>query len=151
MAHCEVRNKHGWTITPTAIHVLLDLPFYLVDQTNAVADCLENQFTPHDMCDENHERRAEDGVQTLLAAEDNDSPEKIRPCHLQKLINTLTLKRACVIHGIPNEYVKHLPRRSLVHLTHLINHCIQLSHFPISWKEAKVVALPKPGKDHKFP
>jgi hypothetical protein len=33
----------------------------------------------------------------------------------------------------------------------LINHCIQLSHFPTSWKEAKVVALPKPGKDRKFP
>jgi hypothetical protein len=39
----------------------------------------------------------------------------------------------------------HLPRRPLVHLTHLINHCIGLSHFPTSWKE------PKPGKDPKFP
>jgi hypothetical protein len=26
-----------------------------------------------------------------------------------------------------------------------------MSHFPTSWKEAKVVALPKPGKDPKFP
>jgi hypothetical protein len=39
----------------------------------------------------------------------------------------------------------------LVHLTHLINHCIRLSHFPTLWKEAKVVALPKPGKGPKFP
>jgi hypothetical protein len=39
----------------------------------------------------------------------------------------------------------------MVHLTHLINHCIRLSHFPTSWKEVKVVALPKPGKDLKFP
>jgi hypothetical protein len=38
-----------------------------------------------------------------------------------------------------------------VHLTHLINHCIRLSHFPTPRKEAKVVALPKPGKDPKFP
>jgi hypothetical protein len=43
-----------------------------------------------------------------------------------------------------------LPRIPLVHLTHLINHRIRLSHFPTSWKEAKVVALPKPGKDPKF-
>jgi hypothetical protein len=39
----------------------------------------------------------------------------------------------------------------LVHLTHLITHCIRLSHFPTPWKEAKVIALPKPGKDPKFP
>jgi retron-type reverse transcriptase len=32
-----------------------------------------------------------------------------------------------------------------------MNHCIPLSHFSTSWKEVKVVALPKPGKDPKFP
>jgi hypothetical protein len=30
-------------------------------------------------------------------------PEKIRPCDLQKLINSLTLKMASRIDGIPNE------------------------------------------------
>jgi hypothetical protein len=79
------------------------------------------------------------------------APERIRPCDLQKLLNSLKLKKACGIDGIPNECLRHLPRRTLVHLTHLINHCIRLSHFPTSWKEAKVVALPKPGKDPKFP
>jgi hypothetical protein len=38
-----------------------------------------------------------------------------------------------------------------VHLTNLFNHCIRLSHFPNPWKEAKVITLPKPGKDPKFP
>jgi hypothetical protein len=36
-------------------------------------------------------------------------------------------------------------------LTHLFNHCLRLSHFPKSWKEAKIITLPKPGKDPKFP
>jgi hypothetical protein len=61
------------------------------------------------------------------------------------------LKKACGIDGIPNKWLRHLPRGPLVYLTHLINHCIWLSHFPTSWKEAKVVSLPKPGKDPKFP
>jgi hypothetical protein len=78
-------------------------------------------------------------------------PERIRPCDLQKLLNSLRLKKACGIDGIPNECLRHLPRRPFVRLTHLINHCIRLSHFPTSWKEAKVVTLPKPGKDPKFP
>jgi hypothetical protein len=43
------------------------------------------------------------------------------------------------------------PRRLLLHLTHLFNHCIRLSQFPTSWKEAKVLALPKAGKGPKFP
>jgi hypothetical protein len=33
----------------------------------------------------------------------------------------------------------------------LINNRIRLSHFPTSWKEAKVITLPKPGKYPKFP
>jgi hypothetical protein len=61
------------------------------------------------------------------------------------------LKKVFGIDGIPNECLRHLPRRPLVHLTHLFNHCIRLSHFPVSWKESKVITLPKPGKDPKFP
>jgi hypothetical protein len=113
---------------PTAIHGLLDLKYHLVDKANAIADCLENQFTPQDLFEENHEWWVEARVKALLKAVDSDSPERIRPCDLQTLSNS-----------------------SLAHLSHLINHCIRLSHFPKSWKEVKVVALPRPGKDLQFP
>jgi hypothetical protein len=90
-------------------------------------------------------------VQALLEAADSGPLEGTRPCDLQKLLNPLKLKNACGIGGVPNECLRHLPRRPLVHLIHPINHCIRLSHFPTSWKEAKVVALPKPGNDPKCP
>jgi hypothetical protein len=61
------------------------------------------------------------------------------------------LKKTRGSDGFPNECLTQFPRRPLVHLIHLIIHCIRLSHFLTSWKEAKVVALPKPGKDPKFP
>jgi hypothetical protein len=70
---------------------------------------------------------------------------------LKELINSLKLKKACGIGGIPNECLGHLPRRPLVHLTHLFNHCLRLSYFSNSWNEAKIITLPKPGKDPKFP
>jgi hypothetical protein len=51
---------------PTAIHCASGLKFHPSDKANAIADTLEFQFTPHDLCDENHERRVEADVQTLL-------------------------------------------------------------------------------------
>jgi hypothetical protein len=141
----SLSNRDG-PRAPTAIHGPLGLNYHPEDKANTIADCLENQFTPHDLCDENHEERVEAGVQALLKA-----AERVRPCDLQKLLNSLKLKKACGIDGIPNECLRHLPKRPIVHLTHLINHCIRLSHFPAPWKEAKVIALLEPGKDPKFP
>jgi hypothetical protein len=90
-------------------------------------------------------------VQALLEAIDNKPPERIRPCDLQKLINSLKLRKAFRIYGIPNECLRHLPRKPLVHLTHLFNHYPWLSHFPKPWKETEVMMLLKPCKDPKFP
>jgi hypothetical protein len=36
-------------------------------------------------------------------------------------------------------------------LTHLFNHCFRLAQFRQSWKEAKIITLPKTGKDPKVP
>jgi hypothetical protein len=36
-----------------------------MDKANAIADCLENQFTPYKLFDENHEQRMEARVRTL--------------------------------------------------------------------------------------
>jgi hypothetical protein len=41
---------------PTAIHGLLGLKYHPLEKANAIADCLENQFTPNDLCDENYEQ-----------------------------------------------------------------------------------------------
>jgi hypothetical protein len=76
---------------------------------------------------------------------------KVRPCDIQKLANSLQLKKARGFDGIPNECLMLLLRKPLVHLTHLFNHYLRLVHFPKPWKETKVITLPKPGKDPKFP
>jgi hypothetical protein len=48
-----------------------------------------NKFTPHNLCEENHERQVEARVQALLEVVDSDPPERIRPCDLQKLTKFL--------------------------------------------------------------
>jgi hypothetical protein len=39
----------------------------------------------------------------------------------------------------------------MVHSAHLFNQCLRLPHFLHPWKEAKIITLPKSGKDQKFP
>jgi hypothetical protein len=68
MPHCEVPHKQGWTKGTNC------LKYHAVDKAETTADCLEYQFTPHDLCEENHERQVEDRVQTLLIAVDSDPP-----------------------------------------------------------------------------
>jgi hypothetical protein len=115
---------------PTAIHGPFGLTFHPLEKANAIADCLENRFTLHYLCDENHKQWVEARVQTLLKAVNNNSPESVRPCDLQKLINPLKLRKDCGIDGISNECLWQLPRRPLVLVTHVINHCLRLPHFP---------------------
>jgi hypothetical protein len=63
----------------------------------------------------------------------------------------LKLRKACEPDGISNECLLHLSRRPLVHLTLLFDQCFRVSHFLKPWQEAKVITLPKPSKDPKFP
>jgi hypothetical protein len=96
---------------PTAIPDPFGLP---LQKANTISDCLENQFTHNYACDENHKRRMEARVQTLLETVDNNPPERIKPCDLQRLVNCLKLRKACGIDGIPNECLRCLPRRPLL-------------------------------------
>jgi hypothetical protein len=77
IGNCEVTPHAIWPIAkslmkrdgpkaPTAIHGLLGLKYHPLEKASAIADCLENQFTPNDLCDKNHEQRVEARVQALL-------------------------------------------------------------------------------------
>jgi hypothetical protein len=160
--NCEVTPQAIWPIAKSltkrgeakatiTIHGPLGLVFYPNEEANVIANYLENLFTPHKLCDTDHERQVEARVQALLTIVDENAPVKFRPCDVSKKIQSIKLGKACGIDRIPNECLRHLPRRSLVHLPHLFNHCPRPCHFPAPWKEAKIIALPKPGKNPKFP
>jgi hypothetical protein len=158
LGNCEVTPQDLWSIAqffmkrygpkaPIAVHGPLGMAYH----PNAYTDCLENQFTSHYLCDKNHERRVEIGVQALLASVNDTNLGKVRPCDIHKLVKWLKLRKACGLFGIPNECLTHLPRTPLVYLAHLFNRWLRLSHFPKSCKEAKIITSLKPGKDPKLP
>jgi hypothetical protein len=88
LGNCEVTPRAIWSIArvllnrnapkaPTAIHDYHGLKFLPYEKANAIADCLENRFTHHDLCEEHRQRRVEDLVQDVLETEDTAPPEKI--------------------------------------------------------------------------
>jgi hypothetical protein len=58
-AICHIASsplKRDGPRAPTDIPGPSGLVFHPSEKANAIADCMENQFTHHDLCDENHER-----------------------------------------------------------------------------------------------
>jgi hypothetical protein len=130
IGYCDIPYNEWRTKATTAIHGPLGPVLYPNERANVIENYLENLFTPHKMCDTDHERREEARVHALLTTVDENPPVKYPPCDVSKEILILKLGKACGIDGISNECLRHLPRRSLVHITHLLNHCLRLCHFP---------------------
>jgi hypothetical protein len=103
-------------------HGLSGLKFLPLEKANAIANRPEKHFAAHDL-------RMQARVEVLCKAVDDSPPEKVRPCDVQKLINSLKLRKSCGIYGIPNECLRLLSIRSPIHLTYPFNHCFRLSHF----------------------
>jgi hypothetical protein len=85
LTNTEVTPQAIWPITkslankdgpraPTAIHGPSGPKFQPEDKANAIRDCLEKQFIPHKLCDENHARQVEATVQALFVAVVNYPP-----------------------------------------------------------------------------
>jgi hypothetical protein len=60
-----------WTKGTNCYSQPLGIKFHPLEKADEIAACSENQFTPHDLCEENHEWHVDDGVQALLKAVDN--------------------------------------------------------------------------------
>jgi hypothetical protein len=67
-------SKRGGPKAPSAIHGPLGPIFFLIGNANIIADCLENQFRSHELCDCGRRRHMEVEVEALLATVDEDIP-----------------------------------------------------------------------------
>jgi hypothetical protein len=65
----------------------------MLEKATTIAECLVNQFTPRDLCDENRNRRVEASLQAMLEAGDDTPLENVTPCDIKKLISLLKLER----------------------------------------------------------
>lgn len=72
VAFCKIlHKKRGRPKAPSAIHGPLCPTFYPIDKANIIADCLESQFTVHELCDCDNSVEAKD--EALLATIDEEA------------------------------------------------------------------------------
>lgn len=74
-----------------------------------------------------------------------------KPSIIKQTIKNLKNKKSPGQDNINNIMLKKSPKKLFVKLTKIFNACIHFGHFPAAWKIAKVIALPKPGKDNSLP
>lgn len=122
------------------------------DKTEVFADILEDQFTVNaDPYDEDtiqqvnrHHRNAE--------IDDPFEPASlITPREVQKTLRRLRSRSAAGPDGISPAALKNAPRKLIVVLTRLFNALLLHSYFPSQWKTAKIILIPKQGKDQLYP
>jgi len=116
----------------TAVHGPSGHKFLSLEKAKVTTDCLENQFSPHDLCDENHERQVVARIQALSEAVADSATETVRPCDVQKTNKLSNHKRPIELMAFQTNALRRLPRKLMFHLAHLFNHCLWLSHFPSS-------------------
>jgi hypothetical protein len=131
----KIRMKRSGPKTSTPIYGPTTRGYY------AISNCLENQFIRQDMCDENHERRVEARVWVLLETVDDNSLERVRLHDVETLINLFQLGNCKRIPQAPSQAT------GVYDTFFFFYFCSRLSHFPLPCKEAKMMTLPKLGKD----
>lgn len=73
------------------------------------------------------------------------------PKEVKLIIKKLKNKKAPGDDSITSLLIKKLPMKTVVFITKLFNYMFMFAYFPTDWKTAKVIALPKPGKDPTNP
>lgn len=69
-----------------------------------------------------------------------------KPKEIHGILKSLKIKKSPGDDHITNRLLKQIPKRAVVLLTMISNACMKLSYFPSTWKIARVIAIPKPGK-----
>lgn len=127
-----------------------------LDKANILANTFEQA---HDLDLDNlteEQRAIVEEVQTITS---NPTPTPPRilskalttPTEIKTLLGRLPINKAPGPDEIPNQTLRNLSRKTIVQLHYIINAVLKLSHFPQSFKNAKIVPIHKPGKPKNDP
>lgn len=119
------------------------------------AELLVSHFESVHLLDTNNteeQQHIEDSSEKIVQNKtqlDKENLSKIltTPTELLTILKRLPNNKAPGTDNIDNKLLKNLPKKGLIQLHYIINGILKLQHWPLQWKVAQVVPIPKPGKD----
>lgn len=124
--------------------------FSPVDKANAIADTLEDITRNNENIGIDYEVTIKNELKNY-PLDDNIAPVHTRLAEIAAAIKAMRPNKAPGPDLITNLVLRNLSRKALNVIKHIINSMFQLSYFPSQWKEAIVLPIPKPGKQHNMP
>lgn len=121
-----------------------------IDKAHVYADSLEEQFTNDDDSPINHEVNFQVD-QIRMTYGNADQPPNCTLDEVGALVEKLKDKKAPGPDGIQIKMIKMLPSQAASRVVMIFNACFKLRYFPVAWKEAKIILIPKAGKNLRLP
>lgn len=81
----------------------------------------------------------------------NHQVNLITPRQVISFIKKSKCKKSPGNDRINNRVLKMLPKKAIVYMTFIFNCCNRLGYYPLAWKHASVIAIPKPNKNLSDP
>ncbi|KAL4108246.1 hypothetical protein QTP88_018479 [Uroleucon formosanum] len=116
-----------------------------LDKAELIKDCFYETFQPHPniFSLENN----------IAVAESLNSPlpvsrpvKHFSPSEVKFVIDKYPHKKSPGFDLITGEVARCLPKKAIIHLTHIFNCILRLTYFPILWKFSSIIMIPKPKK-----
>lgn len=126
-----------------------------IDKANVFANYFESVYSlTEDYGYNKHNNTINKSYERIInnnTSNDNNDFNRIYSNDIRAVIKTLKNKKAPGIDGVSNLQIKNCPNKLIAQLVYIYNYCLQNDYFPNIWKTAKMLPLPKPGKDSLFP
>jgi hypothetical protein len=120
-------TKGDWPGATIAVHGLLGVKYQLIEKLTSLL--IAWRISAHSMtCEMKSLKFGWDKCSRCARNRRKNLPEtKIQKC--TKMIKVVKPRKTCSADSIANSCFKNLPRRTLIHVTHLLRHSFRLSHF----------------------
>ncbi|GFV64064.1 RNA-directed DNA polymerase from mobile element jockey [Trichonephila clavipes] len=122
------------------------------DKVDLFADSLESSFQENpEPYDDDFIDHVEERVDRFLHRNSRRPTAPLTsPQEIMDIILQLPNKKTPGKDGIKNIALKALPLNAITNIPKIIKSCLRLNYFPLEWKHALIMVIPKPGKDTRF-
>lgn len=110
-----------------------------------------NHTISSDLSDQNTKRIVSQSIDMVENHSQLTNNILVSVSSVKAIIKQLKAKKSPGIDGVSNCCLKKLPFKGLQLLCRIYNSCLNQCYFPLVWKQSKIIAIPKPGKDSSCP